>query len=261
MTPSDAVGQNMLEFFRHFARSHRGGEVVDLDGISIASAGMAFYMFNAAFLSKPVPDAGGDLERRIDQAAGYLGGDGRRWAFWVAEDKLENSLIRKAKSVFHRRDLRFAYRHPGMINESLAPPGRPLPPLEIRRVASRQERIEFSHINSVAFRIPLDWCLELYDADSLSDGAFTGFVGYANGEAVSTAAAMVAAGAVGVYAVATLPQHERRGYAEAMTRHALAWGQQTSGFRRSVLQSTDAGLPLYRRLGYQVVTHFTVFCT
>lgn len=137
MTPSEAVGENMLEFFRHFARSHQGGEVADLDGISIASSGMAFYMFNAAFLSTPVLDAGGDLERRIDQAAGHLGRDRRHWAFWVAEDKLERSLIRKAKSAFHRRNLRFAYRHPGMINECLAPPSRPLPPLEIRRAADR----------------------------------------------------------------------------------------------------------------------------
>jgi ribosomal protein S18 acetylase RimI-like enzyme len=134
-----------------------------------------------------------------------------------------------------------------------------LPSLEIRRVVDEQQRFEFSHINSIAFRIPLDWCLELYDTESLSDGAFTGFVGYANGEAVATAAALVAAGAVGVYSVATLPQHERRGYAEAMTRHALGWGERTSGFRRSVLQATDDGLALYRRMGYQVVTHFTVF--
>jgi ribosomal protein S18 acetylase RimI-like enzyme len=258
MTPSEAVEHNLVEFFRHFARSHASGELAELDGTSIASSGLAFHMFNAAFFSKPVLEAG-DLEGRIDRAAGYLGREERRWAFWVSEDKLEGNLARKARNVFHRRDLSFAYRHPGMIGENLAPPARPLPLLDIRRVADRRTRMEFSHINSAAFRIPFEWCVDLYDTDKLWEGAFTGYVGYAHGEAVSTAATLVAGEAVGVYSVATLPEHERQGYGEAMTRHALEQAQASSGIRRSVLQATAAGLPLYRRMGYQIVTHFQVF--
>ena len=259
MSALEAVEQNLVEFFRHFARSHAGGEVVELDGVSIASSGLAFHMFNAAFFSKPVLDAAGDLEQRIDRAAGYLGSHGRRWAFWACEDKLEKGLIRKARNAFRRRNLSFAYRHPGMVSDNLLPATRPLPPLEIRRVADRQGRTEFSHINSVAFRIPFEWCLELYGSASLWNGAFTGFLGYVNGEAVCTAATLVAAGAAGLYSVATLPEHERKRYAEAMTRHALAWTRERSGVQRSVLQATAPGLPLYQRMGYEAVTHFVVF--
>ena len=72
-------------------------------------------------------------------------------------------------------------------------------------MADRQTRLAFSHVNSIAFRIPFEWCLELYDVDALWAGPFQGWVGFRNGEVVLTVATLVAGGATGLYAVATLP--------------------------------------------------------
>jgi predicted acetyltransferase len=62
---------------------------------------------------------------------------------------------------------------------------------------------------------------------------------------------------VGVYCVATLPGHERKGYAETMVRHAVA----RAGLGQSILQATSPGFSLYRRMGYEVVTHFAIYST
>lgn len=255
------VEQNLVEFFRRIARVRPSGDVAELEGVSIASAGIRFHMFNAAFFSQPVAQNRGDLEARIDAAGRRLGGEGRRWAFWACEERLAKGLGRKERDVFSRRGLGFAYRHPGMILERLPAASREQAVLEIRPVTDRQARLSFSHINSVAFHIPFEWCLELYDSEELWRGDFQGWVGYRNGEAVSTAATLVCAGAAGLYAVATLPEHRHRGYAEALVRYSVARVEESHGIQQSILQATHEGAPLYRRLGYRTVTHFSVFST
>jgi ribosomal protein S18 acetylase RimI-like enzyme len=101
----------------------------------------------------------------------------------------------------------------------------------------------------------------LYDVDALWNRDFIGYLGCVDGEPVCTAATLVASGAVGLYSVATLPGHERKGYGEAITRHAVERAQARSGFTRLILQATDSGLALYRRLGYRTVTHFAIYST
>jgi GNAT superfamily N-acetyltransferase len=220
-------------------------------------------MFNAAFFSSPVAPAGGELERRIDTAVRHFASRDCRWAFWASESKLEARAPHQVRIAFRGRGLHPSFRHPGMACDELAPPrpGRLLPDLEFRPVAGRPSRLAFSHINAVAFRLPFHWCAELYDVDALWDGNFIGTLGCVDGEPVCTAATLVASGAVGLYSVATLPGHERRGYGEAITRYAVERARASSGLTRLILQATDAGLPLYRRLGYRTVTHFGIYST
>jgi predicted acetyltransferase len=75
---------------------------------------------------------------------------------------------------------------------------------------------------------------------------------------VTSAATLSTDAAVGVYAVGTPPTHRRKGFAEAIVRQALA---EAAGAGRSVLESSEAGLLLYRRLGYRTVTRYAVFAT
>ncbi len=258
MTPARAVELSLLEFFRHFARARKSGRVAELEGVSIASSGIEFYMFNAAFLATP-PAGSGDLEKRIELAARQLGDGGPRWAFWAGAGMLGKIPGEHVSRAFRRWGLRPAFHHPGMACERLAPPRRTPVPLECRRVEDRALRIEFARLNSLAFHIPFEWCRELYDLEALWTNEFTGHIGYVDGAPVCCAATLLAAGAVGVYSVATLPGHERKGYGETITRHAVASAQRESGLTRSVLQATRPGVSLYRRMGYDQVTHFVVY--
>ena len=67
--------------------------------------------------------------------------------------------------------------------------------------------------------------------------------------------------ALGVYSLSTLPDCRRMGYGEALLRAAVALEQERTGIRRIVLQSTDAGYSLYRRLGFNEVAKFSVYLT
>jgi ribosomal protein S18 acetylase RimI-like enzyme len=85
------------------------------------------------------------------------------------------------------------------------------------------------------------------------------WVGYVNNKAVSVVTVVFAADAVGVYSLGTLPQHQGCGYGETLLRHGLEEARRETGITRSILQATDDGFNLYLRLGYRVVTSFSVY--
>jgi GNAT superfamily N-acetyltransferase len=254
-----SVESNLRESFRVVAAHRAAGELREMEGVSIASAGVTFQMFNAAFLSAPVVSES-QLDRRVAQAAVYFAARGQPWACWICEGWLENRTRRRLKQLFSRYHLYPAVQLPGMLAEDLLPPLRPLPVLNVRRVSAGQGREDFCAIGSTCFNVPLPWFCEVFEADSVWED-FAGYVGYLDGEPVCTAATVLGGGAIGVYNVATVPAHQRQGYGEAVMRYAVDQARRAHGLSRTILQSTPQGFPLYERMGYRTVTSVAVFCS
>ena len=253
------VADNLRESFRAIAASRAPGEIRELRGVSIASAGVTFQMFNAAFLSAPGGQRGGTgpahhaafgAFRRPRPGVGLLGLRG------LARSRAR----RRSRQIFERHGLRHSVDLPGMVAERILPPVKPLPHLEMRRVGDAGTRDAFCAIGSVCFHVPLPWFREVFDNDCVWD-RFIGWVGYVDGEPVSTAATVMGGGAIGVYNVATMPEHQRRGYGEAVMRHAVAEAQRRHGIERTILQSTPAGHRLYERMGFRTVTNVAVYAS
>jgi ribosomal protein S18 acetylase RimI-like enzyme len=253
------VAGNLRESFRIIAASRRAGELRELHGVSIASAGSTFQMFNAAFLSDQVASAA-ELSRRILLPTVHFNARGLEWAYWVCEDLMEPAARRRSRQLFEKHGLRHSVDLPGMVAERLKPPVRRLPAVEARRVRNAATREAFCAIGSLCFHVPLAWFCEVFDSDSVWEN-FAGWVGYVDGEAVSTTAIVMGAGAVGVYNVATVPEQQRRGYGEALMRHAVAEARREHGVEQVILQSTPAGYKLYERMGFQTVTRVAVYST
>lgn len=87
---------------------------------------------------------------------------------------------------------------------------------------------------------------------ALNDDAFRIWLGRVDGRPVSTAAASVSHGYVGVYGVATDPAARGRGYGEAMTWVATMFRPDLP----ATLQSSEMGRRVYERMGYEVVAAF-----
>ena len=130
-------------------------------------------------------------------------------------------MRRRSRRIFEHHGLRLATELPGMLAERILPPERPLPGIDVRRVYAGSNWDGFCEVGSVCFHVPITWFREVFDSGGVWDG-FMSFVGYVDGEAVSTTSLVSGAGVLGVYNVATLPGHQRRGYGEAVMRHALA---------------------------------------
>jgi ribosomal protein S18 acetylase RimI-like enzyme len=255
----ESVAGNLRESFRVVAAHRASGELRELEGVSIASAGVAFQMFNAAFLSGRVSTEA-QMERRLALASVHFAARGMRWAYWICEDWLEGRTRQRFRQIFRKHNLFQAAQLPGMYAEEIRPSPRELPNLHVRRVDSEPTKGAFCAIGSICFNVPLVWFREVFDSDGIwSD--FAAYVGYIDGEPVSTAATVTGEGVIGVYNVATTPGQQRRGYGEAIMRHAIEQARLKHGVTRTILQSTPAGLELYQRMGYRIVTNVAVFCS
>jgi GNAT superfamily N-acetyltransferase len=251
------VANNLRESFRIVAASRAAGEVRELHGASIASAGATFQMFNAAFLAEPVTTEP-ELVQRILLPAMHFQTRGLEWAYWVCEDFLETRVRKRSRRVFEQHGLRLSTDLPGMVADRILPPVRPLPRMDVRRVRPGPTRDAFVEIGSVCFHVPISWFREVFDSVSVWD-RFIAYVGYFNGEPVSTTAIIIGGGAVGVYNVATLPGKQRHGFGEATMRYAIAEARREHAFEPVILQSTPAGLHLYQRMGFKTIARVAVY--
>lgn len=254
-----AVAENLLEALRFFGQARADAEIRDLPGISLIFCGLNYAAFNAALQARPIEGDAHELSHLIDVSAEQFDARSLRWTYWVCDDFLNQPLRREAQRVFKRHGLRHLTEAPGMYTEHLAPPTRSLPVLDVRPVADEPTRSAFAELMSIAFEIPHSVSMSVYGAERAWKGSFQGYVGYSNGRVVTTAAVVITGDIVGLYSVATLPQHRRLGFAEAIMRQVIQQAREKRGVSRTVLQATSSGLSLYEAMGYRTVTSFNVF--
>ncbi len=254
--PFHPVELNLRDSFRALAESRAESGVFELPGVSIASAGVRFQMFNAAFLSAPVADAD-ELDRRLRTAAEHFRSRDTRWSFWICEDWLAPPVRRVLSRRCERMGLCLSAEMPGMRATRLTSAKRSLPDLEYRRVESAGALADFHAIGSVCFHVPMLWFTEVFDADTPTlRSRFRCYVAYRDGLPVATAAVIRSGGTLGLYNIATAPEHRKRGIAEAITRYAV---EAEGPAETLVLQSTAHGYRLYERLGFRSVTRILVY--
>jgi len=102
---------------------------------------------------------------------------------------------------------------------------------------------------AAGFGMPTE-ILDRVMADRLLDDPNAGIVvGRVDGVPVTTAMLAMSGETAGVYNVATLPDRRGHGYGEAATWAVIGEGARR-GCTHSILQSSDAGHPVYERMGF-----------
>ena len=84
------------------------------------------------------------------------------------------------------------------------------------------------------------------------------YVGYVGELAVGTAELTVSESEVGLYSIATLAAHRRKGYGSALMLHPLREARR-EGHTRAVLQASAAGRGVYARLGFRETGTYTEY--
>jgi len=252
------VEENLRQSFRILAAGRPGADVAELPGVSIASLGVTFQMFNAAYLSSPV-ETHEEMEIRLQIAREHFEARASAWSFWICEDWLSRAVRRRITRTCQSFGLHLVSEMPGLSAEAIEPARRNLPELDVRRVDSKETLQDFREIGSTCFHVPPAWFSEVFNEEFPARAAFACFVGYSRGLPIATAASVPSDGAIGIYNVATAPAHRERGYAEAITRYAIGTAIQEHGQGRLILQSTWQGLSLYERMGFRAVTRFSVY--
>lgn len=241
------------------------GPVTFEPGLRLITSWVTHPVFNIALLDSPASDptlpGAGELERRIERAAAHYRSRNRDWSFWICEHLVGPRTLRRLYKIFDAHSMSCIAEPPGMETEDLPPLRRPLPQLEVRIAAEEQVRSDFADIIGQCFFIPPQLAHEVYDDPKNWGAPVEIFVGYDGARAVTCAAFIEAAGAIGIYSVGTLPGWRGKGYAEAIMRHGVAEFRRRGASGPIVLQSSPAGMELYRRLGFRRCTRYYVFST
>ncbi len=259
MTAFLAIDENLRAAMQFFGRASGSGDVADLGGSIAIFSGLDYGVFNIGLLTRRVAE--GELESRLNELGRFFRERTLRWSMWVCEDQLDSPVRRRERQIFANYGMRPISQPPGMLARELLPPAFALPKLEIRKVADAATRIAFTELTSLCFEIPYTVAHAVYSREAAWQGDYQGFVGYVEGKAVSIIALVEAADVIGVYSLATAPGLRRRGYAEALLRATVGQISERAGVERVILQSTEAGYALYKRMGFRDVTRFTVYLT
>ena len=253
-----AIARNLRCAMGAYARSTGKGAALDLGAAGAFSSGVDYGVFNALVLSDCVSSS--RLAALLDEGAAFYRACGVAWSCWLDEAMVDAAGGPEAARRLESHGLRWIAEHEGMVAEPLRPHRRGgLPVVDAQPVSDEQTREDFVHVCSKVFLLPETITRLIYGDAPFWNGAMRGWVGYDGGRPVCTAVSAADHTSVGLYSVATMLSHRRRGYGEAITRHAFGEAAARSGLNRSILQSTPAGLKLYRRMGYRACTRITVW--
>ncbi len=230
-------------------------------GVNLITSRVAYSVFNIALLADPVADIDGEMERRIQMAHLHYRKYNRQWSFWICENLLGSRTSRRLMRIFDANGLHCIADSPGMEADDLPAPRRSLPCMDYCRVGDAATRSDFSSIVSQCFHIPVSISRLIYEHEEIWQSGLEIWLGYVDQRPVCSAAVIDAAGGIGIYSVATMPLWRGKGYAEAVMRHAIADMRGRGAGGPLLLQSSPAGLDLYRRLGFRKVTRYFVFAT
>lgn len=244
-----AIRGNLYEFFRSLARKLPSGDGLDNSKFTRWQTPLRHPWFNGLVCKAPFTDA--DIAF-IQESIQYF--TERRvgtFTCWLDAPQADSGW----KSILATHGFGFSNSTPGMAIDLEEVLPRELPAtqgVEIRTVDDESALQKWSHIFTLGYGLPPDWeemIFEVWSRFGL-DFPLRNYLGYLNGEPVSTSSVFYGRGVAGIYDVATLPQARSRGIGTALTLAPLLDARQ-AGYRIGILQSSEMGFGVYKKMGFR----------
>ena len=245
-----AYDHNYFAAWRLLAGASEGGILEEEDGVLVAAPGGTIVWLNIVFVTQPLADPQGQLARAFARL------DERSLPFLL---RIREGLDGASEHAAEALGLRYTDAIPGMALAPL-PAAAASPPegLEVRPVTDAEAFGAFADIIAATFDIERDACRQVLTPRLVEARSAHWYLGYVAGAPVASSALITTDGVAGVHYVGTLASHRRRGFGEAMTRHAIDEGAK-AGCRISTLQASEMGQPIYERMGFRTVTRYKTF--
>jgi GNAT superfamily N-acetyltransferase len=256
MTDTVALSiSQFLDAWRIFGRACQGSRVETASGVDYVFTGLPIPFFNVAVLtSVQVPAA--QLEAAGRGAVQWASDKGAPWLFVVTHETLAPGT--DAAAVLAPLGLMPLLPLTGMLATKIVPATTAPGGLQLEVAEDDESSTAMIDVNSAAYGMDLTASKPAFGRGTFwSD--HLGVLGRARGVPVTSAAVLLAGGYRYVALVATEPSHQKKGFAEAAMRRALDEASGKFGDRPSFLHATDAGRPIYARMGYQAVATHTCF--
>jgi len=143
-------------------------------------------------------------------------------------------------NVYHQAGMTLNLKE--LINKDLE-----LEKLDIKIVQNETMLQQWANTVSLVFKIKIDLDLLKY---LLLEKKSRFYLGFYNGEPVSTLLLYLSSGVAGLHAVSTLPDYRNKGFGLAISGVALKEAYRL-GYKISVLQASELGEKVYRKLGFK----------
>lgn len=241
-----AIRANLCEFFRHLNQSF---PETFFENAKFARwcTSVGYPWFNGVLSSQPPENEDGTF---IEATIEYFRSTGIGTFTWWMEPRLQSADWEPvlAKYGFHYSD-----DTPGMAVDLEALKEQPaVDGLEVRVVAEEQTLHDWARVFTLGYGLPPEWESSIYDLQMRLGLGFPvrNYAGYLDGEPVATSTLFFGAGVAGIYAVSTLPKARGKGIGAALTLRPLNNAREM-GYRIGVLQSSDMGYNVYKKLGFQ----------
>jgi len=242
-----AIRANLCDFYRHLSRSVPE-EHFEEEKFTRWCSSLGHPWFNGVLSSRP-PE--GSDEAFIEETLRYFRSKNVGVFTWWMEPQVRAS---DWESLLSKHGFGFSDDTPGMaadlqaLNESM----QTAEGLEVRAVRAEESLQMWARVFVSGYDLPPDWETSVYDLERKLGLGFPmqNYLGLLNGEPVATSCLFLGGGAAGIYSVATLPAARGKGIGAALTLKPLQ-DARDMGYRIGVLQSSEMGYGVYKRLGFR----------
>lgn len=248
---ADTVASALASTWEHLFAAIPSGWVRREDGVVGAASGVPAPTLNGVWPERVVLDAG-----LVSEVLGQ-----------IASLKLPHCLQLRPGAPEHLAAL--AARR-GMVEEEPIPlmvledpqhlaSAQEVEPLQIRQLAPEEAPLH-AHIAARGFEAPEEVFTQLMTPAVLASPGTRCYVGTFEDQVVTTGIGVTLGDFVGIFNIATPPEHRGHGFGAAVTARAASDGL-AHGAGWSYLQSSVAGFGVYDRLGYKTLERWACWVT
>ncbi len=261
MSPSregalESVDQ-LLGMWGLLVRDAGSGVVRDGD-LAVRWADSPFGFYNTLTLTTPDMDARA-LQDALARAAAFMRGRPASGYLWLFQELLTAEALAALPALAAEAGLAAAMTTSGMAGEVGPLPEPSHPALTFRRVTTERDLADYAELNAAAYGMPVGPAQAAFAGSRLWREDVHAYIACEGGVPVACAGTCPVDGRLFVVLVATRPDRHRRGFGEAATRKALHEGFKATGLTRATLHGTQAGRPVYERIGLHVTSKMTLY--
>lgn len=237
---------NLLHAVKACAAASAGHAISEHDGFLVAASGVPIRAFNNVLLTRPLSETSPSLKEVIGRF------QSQRLPFRL---RVRDDVDGMTERVLLAAGLEREGGIPPLALEPLAVRETGGPGLEIRPVVNELSLRDHVSVVASAFGWPEPLLGQVFTERLIANEIWSGYTGYVDGRPVATSQLVVEGRVAGVYYVTTLEGHRRRGFGEALTRHAINEGA-VRGCDIASLQASPMGQPIYERMGFRTVCYY-----
>jgi len=247
-----AIRANLFEFYEYLGRSPKA-ERYDSSELSWVLTGISHPFLNNVLRTQLNPN---NVDDRIEETLTHFRSkDSPQLSWWVEAEQQPADLGERLIAhglTYSEGSLGMAVDLLALNEEATSPSG-----LTIETVNDKEELSKwiqpwffgFGGHDGFGGRDERNASVELF-AGLGFDLPLRSYLGWVDGKPTAVSQLFLGAGVAGIYCLATVPEARAKGFGGALTLAPLLEAR-SMGYRICILQSSDMGKSVYRRLGFQ----------